>query len=87
MADDYWYHDDICLSIASALRRPLRLINSTYPNLLPLAAPTASCASPYTRPMANAVFAVLAAVLTGKRSRHYQLSLEMGVRRETHSIN
>jgi len=43
-------------------------MNSTHPNGLPLAAPIASCASPYANPIANEVFAVLAAVVIGNRS-------------------
>lgn len=47
---------------------PLPSIKSTYPGLLPLKAPTASCANPYANPIASPVFAVRAAVAIGKRS-------------------
>lgn len=47
---------------------PLPSIKSTYPGLLPLIAPTASCANPYANPIASPVFAVRAAVAIGKRS-------------------
>lgn len=58
----------ICEVSAASFRLPPRRMKSTHPSGRPLAAPTASCASPYANPIANEVFAVLAAVVIGKRS-------------------
>lgn len=60
------YVRSICC--VSTFRFPPRRMKSTYPGLLPLNAPTASCARPNTKPIAMPDLAVLAAVMRGKRS-------------------